>query len=169
MSAIVDFLAPFSWGTVFFWGGLVSMQHGENWTCGGGAAGGGVGGVFMGRRHGYSYLRNVSLGASVLMVMAACCPSYYTPVGVDPIGGARRECACTSWTRKTVSKRVVPTSWASDLGWQVHGAVIWYRIGALSLTSAVLVGLFGGLGKFLAWLGSMAPKEALELVGPVSV
>eukprot|EP00903_Cladosiphon_okamuranus_P012840 g11998.t1 len=42
VTAIVEFLAPFSWGTVYFWGGFVSASHAENRTCGGGAGGAGL-------------------------------------------------------------------------------------------------------------------------------
>lgn len=170
MKAIVDFLVPFSWGTVYFLGGLVSMMHGENSACGGGAGGSGLADYLFTSGSFMMLFGLFLLVMSAFVAKAACCPARTPPPGVGPKDGApREECACTTWTRNSLGKYLLSAGWALDLGWQVHGAILSYRVGAVSLTTAVLVGLFGGLGELLAALGSMAPQEVQELAGPVAM
>eukprot|EP00752_Nemacystus_decipiens_P008496 g7590.t1 len=160
MKSIINFLAPFSWGVVYMLGGLVSMNHGENFSCGGGVDSSGfsqylyTSGAFM------TVFGVFLLGLSVFMTKAACCPST-TPLGAGPTG----DNCCA----KCVRKLVLTKSWALDFGWQVHGTILSYRIGAIGLTAAILVGLFGGLGEVLAALGSMVSNEVREIVGPVAL
>lgn len=169
MRAVVDFLAPFSWGTVYFWGGPVSTKHAENSTCGGGGGGGpGLAQYLFTSGALIMILGLLLLGISAFMAKAACCPCS-GPRGAYPAGRPPpQECFCIRWVRNGLNKRVLSTGWALDLGWQVHGAILSYRIGSFSLTEVVLVGLFGALGELLALLGSMVPKVQ-EVVGPLAM
>lgn len=172
MTAIVNFLAPFSWGTLYLLGGLVSAQFAEHIPCGGGVGvgGGGIEGSALEKYAFYSGFFMMMFGLGMLILSGKfapeACSCSSTPIGVQRITTTPR-CCCTTWTQDQMHKKILKRSWILDLGWQVQGAVLSYRVGALSLTEAILVGAGFGLGGVLAALGSYAPEEVQELVGPV--
>ena len=140
-------------------------MHTEHCSCGGGVEGS-VFDKYLGRSAWLMLFFGFSmLGLSVCMAKVACC-SASTPHGVVR---APPQFCCISWTRDRLHKRVLANSWAFDLGWQLQGVVLSYRIGAISLSSAILVGVFGTLGEVLAALGSLTPTEVQEIVGLIAV
>lgn len=179
MVAIVNFLAPFSWSVVYLCGGYASQDFGDNLACGGGAGGSGLAEYLR-----WSGVLMVIFGWGMLLLAAfmvkaacscccccCCCCEPRTPHGVHPTQVVRTPPRVfgITWSPGTMNKRVLSKSKFFDLGWHLQGAVVSYRIGALGLIEAVLVGLFGGLGAALAELGSLAPREVQEIVGPVAL
>lgn len=164
-TAMINFLAPFFWGLVYFSGGFVSIMYGENSPCGGG-----VGGSALEEYLRYSGVLMALFSAGMLMLSViilpvVCCSS--STQDVHRTGTPRRGC-CTR-TRDMLHKRVLSKSPIFDLGWQLQGVVLSYRVGAFSLATAFLVGSSGVVGEVLAAFGSLAPEEVQELVGPIIV
>lgn len=154
MRSIINTLAPFLWGCVYSFGGTASVYYGLGTPCGGGAGGPGlkfyviVSGFFL-----------AFFGSCMIWLFGSMSRSVFC-FGVD---------RSTQWTTTEeasvmMHKYVLKKSDIYDLGWQVHGAILSYYIGALSLTEAILTVVGFVLGDILAALGSFAPEEVQELV-----
>ncbi|CAN0092072.1 unnamed protein product [Ectocarpus sp. 4 AP-2014] len=163
-TCLVHFVAPFSWGLVYWAGGYASIMYGDNAPCGGGTGGDGL----------ESYLRisgalmamfgTGMLALSFVTLIFACCSSSSSssrPPAARP--------GCCSRARDAVHKRFMSKSPIFDLAWQVQSVLLSYRAGAVSLASAFLLVSSGVVGEVLAAFGSLAPEEIQELVGPISV
>ena len=159
-TATINFLSPFWWFLVYFLGGLESLIQSDYSPRGGGVGGTGlvvylyVSGLLM------YFVSIVMLLLSIIMLLVACCSS----LEVHRAGASARGC-CTR-ARDSLHKRVISTNPMFDLGWQLQGVILSYRVGLFNLTTAVLVGLSGVLGEVLAAVGSYAPEEVQEQVGP---
>lgn len=163
-TCLVHFVAPFSWGLVYWAGGYASLLYGGNAPCGGGTGGDGLESYLM-----YSGVLMAMFGTGMLALsfvtlMFACCSSSSSS---SQPPAARR--GCCSRARDAVHKRLMSKSPIFDLAWQVQSVVLSYRAGAVSLASAFLLVSSGVLGEVLAAFGSLAPEEIQELVGPISV
>lgn len=167
MTAIINFLVPFTWGLVYFGGGFLSLMYGDHSTCEGRIGGTAledyleVSGVLM------CIFAFCMLGLSVPFARPACCCSSNTPPGVHSMVAAPPRCCCTTWTQDMLHTRVFAKSAFFDLGWLLQGTILSYRAGSFSAITAVLVGSSGVLGEVLAALGSVAPTAVQELMVPV--
>lgn len=83
MTAIVNFLAPFSWGVLYFWGGLMSNAYGDNSSCGDGVESSALG-EYLSISGGLMLIFSVGmLWLSVRKATAACCCSSPTSLSVQ--------------------------------------------------------------------------------------
>ncbi|CBN79533.1 expressed unknown protein [Ectocarpus siliculosus] len=167
-TCLVHFVAPFSWGLVYWAGGYVSIMYGDNAPCGGGTGGDGlesyltISGALM------AVFGTGMLALSFVTLMFACCSSSSSSSSSSSRPPAARR-GCCSKARDAVHKRFMSKSPIFDLAWQVQSVLLSYRAGAVSLASAFLLVSSGVVGEVLAAFGSLAPEEIQELVGPISV
>lgn len=163
---MINFLAPFSWGLVYFAGGFTSLMYGGNSPCEDGVGGSafeeylGVTGVLM------CLFSVVMLVLSAVMLIVACCScstqeAHRLGTPPPPIG-------CCTRTRQILHKGVLSMSPVYDIGWQLQGVILSYRVGVFSLATALSVGASGVLGEVLAAYGSFAPEEVQVLAGPAA-
>ncbi len=172
MMAIVHFLAPFSWGVVYFFGAFSSaLEAGLASPCEGAAGWSGLADVLV-----VSGFVMMSIGVGMLVLSGlmaqeacSCCPCcpMCPSMTFDGHMAAPPRCCCM-WSRKTMHEKILTRSWAFDLVWQVHGVLVSYRLRTLSLAEALVVLLSALSGSALATFGSVAPEEVIELVGPTS-
>lgn len=165
-TVIINFLTPFSWGLVYLLGGLVCTMYGANSPCGGGVGGSGLENYLYASGALMIFMSFVALSLSVVMLLVACCsPSTQA---AQRLGTQAPPRGCCTRIRERLHKRVLSMSPFFDLGWQLQGVILSYRVGAFSLATAFLVGASGVLGEVLAAFGSFAPEEVQELVGPIA-
>lgn len=166
-TVMINFLAPFSWGLVYLVGGVVSVNYSQNSPCGGGAGGSGLERYLSVSAGLMIFISFAMLLLSVVMLLAACCSS--STQEPHRLGTPPPPRGCCTRIRETLHKRVLSTGPIFDLGWQLQGVALSYRVGAFSLSTALLVGASGVFGELLAAFGSFAPDEVQELLGPIIV
>jgi len=166
-TCMINFLGPFSWFLVYLFGGLISVHFGQNLPCGGGQGGSGFedylvisGGLML-------FTSFAMLLMSAIMLLAACCSSSTYEANRRSTHPPPR--GCCARIRDSLHKRVLSKSPMFDLGWQLQGVLLSYRVGAFSLSTAVLVAASGVLGEVLAAFGSLAPEAVQELAGPMAL
>lgn len=148
-SIIVNFLAPFSWATIYIFGGLASVYHSVNSSCQG---------------QGGSALELYLLVSGSLMMSGG--------LGMLAVSGIILIFSCGSPTRTTdrccaAARRRIHNSILTKgpflhVFWQVQGAIWSYRAGGFGLASVFLVGLGGVFGEMLSAFGSLAPNAVVE-------
>lgn len=173
MLAIINFLAPFSWGVVYFCGAFgPALEAGLAEPCEGAAGWSGLADLLV-----VSGMVMMIIGFGMLVLSGhmaqeacSCCPCcpICSSVTLDGHMAGSPRCCCITWSRKTMHEKILTKSWAFDLVWQLQGVLISYRLRTLSLIEAVVVLLSAVSGSALATLGSVAPEEVIELVGPSS-
>ncbi len=166
MTAIINFLVPFTWFLVYFGGGFVSIMYSDHSTCEGRIGGSALedylnfSGVVM------VIVAFCMLGFAVQLARpACCCSSSAPPPGM--VTAPLQCCCCSSWTQDVLHKRVIAKSALFDVGWFLQGIILSYRLGSFSAITAFLVGSSGVLGVVLAAFGSLAPTAVQELMVPV--
>lgn len=149
--AIVHFLTPFSWGVIYFCGGLISIMYGKNAPCEGN--GGGcletylfISGALM------ALFGLVMLVLSPIMLLFACTSSF-------------ESCSkgCCARVRDIMHKGLLSKGRFFNCGWQLQGVVLMYRSGVFSFPLGIVLGVVEGFGEVLAAHGSFAPGPILGL------
>lgn len=153
-TAIVYFLAPFSWGVIYMTGSVVSALYSVYSFCEGRGGSGLT--MYLWVSSAFMYWGALAmLGLSFFILLFSC--------------GSPARCAdrCCAAVRRTYVQRILSKASFLDFFWQVQGALWSYRAGGFGLTACILVGVFGIVGQVLAGVGSLAPDVVREVVGPL--
>lgn len=154
-SIIVNFLAPFSWATIYLFGGAASVHHSVNSSC----EGQGGSGLELYLLTSGSFMMFGGLGmlavSAVILICACGSPT-------------RRTDRCCAAARRKIRSSILTKGPFLHVFWQVQGAIWSYRAGGFGLASVFLVGLGGVLGEVLSAFGSLAPNAVVQgIVGAV--
>lgn len=153
-SVIVNFLAPFSWATIYLFGGVASIYFSTNSSCGG------QGGSWV---EFYLALSGIVMTFGGLLMLAISMLILFFSCG-SPTRLTDRCCAAF---RRNINKRILSKGPYLDIFWQLQGLVWSYRTEGFGLLAAIFVGASGVFGEILAACGSFAPDIVQELAGPL--
>lgn len=154
-SIIVNFLAPFSWATIYLFGGVASVHHSLNSSC----KGQGGSGLELYLVTSGSFMMFGGLGMLAVSAVILIC-SCGSPT--------RRTDRCCAAARRKIHSSILTKGPFLHVFWQVQGAIWSYRAGGFGLASVFLVGLGGVLGEVLSAFGSLAPNAVVQgIVGAV--
>lgn len=166
-TCMINFLGPFSWFLVYLFGGIISASFGKRSPCGEAQGGSGLE-TYLGISGALMLLTSFAmLLVSVIMLLAACCSS--STYEAKRLGKNPPPQGCRTRVRDWLHKKVLSKGPIFDIGWQLQGVLISYRVGSFSLSTAFLVAASGVVGEVLAAFGSLAPEAVQELLGPISV
>ena len=154
-SIIVNFLAPFSWAVIYIFGGLASVNHATNTSCGGQKGSGLelyllVSGSFM-------LFGGLGMLAVSAVILVCSCGSP-----------TRRTDRCCAVARQKIHSSILTKGPYLHVFWIVQGAVWSFRAGGFGLASLIFLGMGGIFAEVLSACGSIAPEIVVQtLVGGV--
>ncbi len=164
-TCMINFLGPFSWFLVYLFGGLISASFGKHSPCGGGQGGSGME-QYLVISGGLMLLTSFAmLLISVIMLLAACCST--STHEAQRRGTYPPPRGCCARLRDRLHRAVLSKGPIFDIGWQLQGVLLSYRVGSFSLSTAFLVAASGVVGEVLCAFGSLAPEAVQDLLGPI--